>query len=83
MIIYVGTITGETITLDVEPSDTIEIVCAKIQEKEGYLIDNYDGELGVPHLIYEGELLNPSRTLEDYNIGKESILYIAKKIRWG
>jgi ubiquitin len=35
MPIFVKTLTGKIITLDVESADTIEKVIAKIQEKEG------------------------------------------------
>ena len=81
MQIYVKTMTGKIITLDVEPSDTIENVCAKIQDKEGFLIDNDDGIDENPHLIFAGKRLAPNRTLADYNIQKESTLYIYLRLR--
>jgi ubiquitin-large subunit ribosomal protein L40e len=40
MQIFVKTLTGKTITLDVEPSDSITAVKAKIQDKEGLLQKN-------------------------------------------
>ncbi len=83
MKIYVKTLDRKTITLEVEPSDTIENVCYKIQDKEGYLIDNEDGIADSPYLIYAGKRLEPSRTLKDYNIQNESTLHIVLSLRGG
>jgi len=71
--IFVRTLTGKTVTLEVESNDTIENIKQKVQEKEGITPDQQ-------RLVYGARKLEDGRTLADYDIGKGTTLHLLQRL---
>ena len=76
MHVYVKTLTGKTISVEVEPDESVESLKAKIQEKEGVPIDQQ-------RIIFDGKQLDSLKSLSDYDIDDDSTLHLVLRLRGG
>jgi ubiquitin len=76
MQLFVKTLTGKTVSIEVEEGESIEDVKAKIAEKEGIPPEQQ-------RLIFGGQQLQDAKTLDDYNVGDDATLHLVLRLRGG
>lgn len=74
--VFVKTLQGETVTLEIMPFETVKNVKRKIQDKEGIPVDEQ-------RLLLNGKQLECDRTVKSYDVQKGSTLHVAARIRGG
>ena len=76
MQIFVKTLSGKSITVDVDPRDSVEALKAKIADREGVPADQQ-------RLVFGGKQLEDGRSLADYNVVKDSNVFLVLRLRGG
>ncbi|KAL7490754.1 hypothetical protein ACHAWT_000289 [Skeletonema menzelii] len=76
MQLFVKTLTGKTVSIEVEEGESIEDVKAKIAEKEGIPAEQQ-------RIIFGGQQLQDGKTIDDYNIGDDATLHLVLRLRGG
>lgn len=74
MIVYIKTLTGKTLMINVDQNESIEGLKEKIQEKEGIPPDQQ-------RIIFAGQELSDEKHFEDYSIKKEATLHLVIRLR--
>ncbi|XP_016098462.1 NEDD8 isoform X2 [Sinocyclocheilus grahami] len=70
------TLTGKEIEIDIEPTDKVERIKERVEEKEGIPPQQQ-------RLIYSGKQMNDEKTAADYKIQGGSVLHLVLALRGG